>query len=100
MSLAFLGIPHYFWHPYSGNGYQFWSGIGSDIGEVAIVGGLVTLLLAFWRHFNCHADRCWRLSWHTHADHGHPLCRVHHPHGKNRAHTIGGVNRAIPVEEG
>src|SRR5262249_11993849 len=24
---------------------------------------------------------CWRLDWHPHPDHGHPVCLVHHPEG-------------------
>jgi hypothetical protein len=65
----------YFEHVLSGRGYQFWSGIGSDIGEL-------TLLTAFaiWiRQRNCHVYRCWRLAWHPHPEHGHPVCRHHHP---------------------
>ena len=57
-------MPHwfdtYFIHVLSGKGYQFWSGIGSDIGEVTLIG----LAMVWWRHHNCHVYRCWRLSWH------------------------------------
>lgn len=82
-------IPHWFWHPMNGQGYQFWSGIGSDLGELTIVAGLVSIGLMTWRRFNCHADGCWRLVWHVHDGHGHPVCRRHHPDGGNVAHTIG-----------
>jgi len=65
----------YFVHFLSGRGYQFWSGIGSDIGEVAILGALV----AFWSKHNCHVHRCWRLSWHPSKKYGgHVVCRHHH----------------------
>lgn len=74
----------WFWHPLAGPGYQFWSGIGSDIGEIAIVGGAI----AIYRRHNCHVHRCWRLSWHAHPDHGHPVCRRHHPD-----HPSGGGQR-------
>jgi hypothetical protein len=67
-------------HPYSGLGYQFWSGLGSDIGEVSIFGALVGGILAYWHHHNCHVHRCWRLCWHAHPGHGHPVCKRHHPH--------------------
>ncbi|HEV7133207.1 MAG TPA: hypothetical protein VGN27_05695 [Gaiellaceae bacterium] len=60
--------------PLKGNGYQFWSGIGS--GSPILAAGLV-----WWHHHNCHVQRCWRLSWHPHPDHGHPVCRRHHPDG-------------------
>jgi hypothetical protein len=60
-------------HPLAGNGYQFWSGIGSDAGEAALLGGVVVLL----RHRNCHVKGCWRLG-HLDPEHGHPACRRHH----------------------
>lgn len=65
----------YFAHPLRGDGYLFWSGAGSDIGEIAIIGGLITLI----RHNNCHVDKCWRRG--THAVDGTPfkVCRTHHP---------------------
>lgn len=56
--------------PLHGDGYQFWSGIGSDF-------GILTILLVFWRNHNCHEHKCWRLSWHPDAE-GHPVCKVHH----------------------
>lgn len=68
----------WFFQPLHGDGYQFWSGIASDLGEVAIIGGLLT----FVRQRNCHVKRCPRLSWHAHPEHGHPVCRKHHPHGE------------------
>lgn len=68
----------YWLDPLWGAGYQFWSGVGSDFGELVLLGVFVT----FWRHHNCHVHRCWRLSWHPHPDHGHPVCRVHHPDHK------------------
>lgn len=62
-------------HPLRYWGYQFWSGIGSDIGEVAILGGVATIA----RHLNCHVKGCWRLG--GHAVEGTPFrtCRRHHP---------------------
>lgn len=58
--------------------YLFWSGIGSDLGELAIIGGLVQL----YRQHNCREHRCPRLGLHTYADADgqiHPVCRLHHP---------------------
>lgn len=66
----------YFWHPLAGDGYQFWSGIGSDVGEIT----MVTALYIWIKTHNCHVRGCWRLKWHGHPDHGHPVCRRHHPH--------------------
>jgi hypothetical protein len=65
----------YFEHILSGRGYEFWSGIGSDIGELT----LLTAFIIWIRQRNCHVNRCWRLAWHTHPEHGHPVCRHHHP---------------------
>ena len=58
----------------SGRWYGFWSGFGSDIGEVAIVGGVVTMA----RRHNCEVHGCWRVGRHTTAA-GHRVCRKHHP---------------------
>jgi hypothetical protein len=67
----------------SGPYYGFWSGTGSDIGEVAIVGGIAQLV----RHHNCHAKGCWRL--------GRPLegtpylaCHHHHPFHKGNKRNV------------
>lgn len=66
-----LGIPG------SGPWYGFWSGFGSDVGEVAIAGGLVTLV----RRHNCHVHRCWRIGRHQVEGTPHVVCRRHHPGG-------------------
>jgi hypothetical protein len=62
----------YVLHTEHGNGYAWWSGPGSDIGEVTLVG----LLVAAYRHHNCGEPRCWRLG-HAHPEHGQPVCRKH-----------------------
>ena len=53
-------------HPLEGLGYDFWSGIGSDLGELTIV-------LVLWRHLNCHAEGCWRPARHQMGG----FCRRH-----------------------
>lgn len=65
------------WHPLKANGYQWWSGAGSDLGELAILTGIG----AFLHHKNCIEKGCWRLG-HPSPEHGHPVCRKHtdHPH--------------------
>ena len=57
--------------------YNFWSGPGSDLGEVAIVGGLVQI----YRQHNCHVKGCARLGKHEYDKDGvkFKLCRKHHP---------------------
>lgn len=66
-----------YWHTGtngSGPWYGFFSGFGSDIGEVAIVGGLVSMV----RQHNCEVRGCPRLGRHRTAA-GHRVCRRHHP---------------------
>lgn len=57
--------------PLHGDGYQFWSGIGSG-------SPLLAALVIFLRRHNCHEHRCARMAWHPNAD-GHPVCKKHHP---------------------
>ena len=57
-----------------GSYYGFWSGFGSDIGEVAIIGAVVGV----FRKHNCVVKHCWRLSKYETAA-GHKVCRKHHP---------------------
>lgn len=112
LSLLALGVVIYafsnwvgawFWHPLFGRGYQFWSGIGSDVGEVTLIVGLVTGSVAVRRflhaHFECHAEGCtklgvhpvrgtpYRTCWHDHpvlgkhkTKHGVPLDVIHAAH--------------------
>ena len=62
-----------------GNGahYLFWSGAGSDIAELAIIGGLWAMV----RQRNCEVHRCWRLGRHAVEGTGLRVCRKHHPEG-------------------
>lgn len=59
----------------SGKPYLFWSGIGADLSEFAVVGGV----FAAYRKHNCHVHRCWRLARHPVADTQWIVCRRHHP---------------------
>jgi hypothetical protein len=56
----------------SGRWYGFWSGFGSDISELAIVGAV----LGGYRKHNCHAKGCWRIG--RHVVDGTPWCNRHH----------------------
>ena len=67
-------FPTYLLEPLWGWGYQFWSGIGSDFSELALISGIFML----WKKHNCHELRCLRLAWHP-DDSGHPVCKKHHP---------------------
>lgn len=78
------------WHSLSGTGYQFYSGIGSDISELAVIGAVA----GAYRKAACHQERCYRLG---RFPHGHyKLCHVHHPDvpsdGKIRAKHISQVS--------
>ena len=64
----------------SGPWYGFWSGFGSDLGEVTLLGAFI----AAYRHKNCHTKGCWRLG-HPDPEHGFPACRKHH----SRAEALG-----------
>jgi hypothetical protein len=57
----------------SGKWYGFWSGFGSDLGELT----LITAVIAAARHKNCYKRGCWRLG-HIDPKHGHPACKKHH----------------------
>lgn len=63
--------------------YSFWSGIGSDVGELTLVVGVISLL----RHNNCEVKPCWRLGRHKTAA-GHKVCRRHHPDGHLTAEIV------------
>jgi hypothetical protein len=55
--------------------YGFWSGFGSDLGELAIAGALVRMV-------NCHEKGCWRFGLFYK---GHVVCHKHR-------HNVGGTD--------
>lgn len=73
----------------SGPNYLWWSGIGSDISEVAIVGGLIAL----YRRHVCHLDGCHRIARHTVGPYA--VCTRHHPdHSAGQKITPAHIARA------
>jgi hypothetical protein len=58
--------------------YDFWSGFGADIGELAFVGAAIGL----YRKHNCHVHRCWRLAKQQVEGTTWQVCHRHHPDGK------------------
>jgi hypothetical protein len=56
----------------SGLQYGFWSGFGSDLMELALIGYI-------WQALNCHASRCYRLGLHHVQGTPYRVCRKHHP---------------------
>ena len=65
-------VSTYLLHPLRGDGYQWWSGAGSDLGEAT----LVVAVLGVVKHHNCHHKGC-PLPGHRHPKHGWPACRKH-----------------------
>ena len=61
----------------SGPEYGFWSGFGSDLGELAIVSGLISM----YRRHNCAVHRCWRIGRHPVQGTPHVCCKAHAPGG-------------------
>jgi hypothetical protein len=68
----------------SGPHYAFWSGPGSDIGEITIVG----VVIGWLRHKNCHVKGCWRLGKLQVPGTQHVVCRKHHPHDAPTAQQV------------
>ncbi|MGH3743720.1 MAG: hypothetical protein ACRDTP_02540 [Mycobacteriales bacterium] len=85
----------------SGPVYLAWSGFGSDISELAIVGGVAGML----RQHNCEVKGCPRLGRHRTAA-GHRVCRRHHPDGHLTAEAVSALHQdarggaAAPDDEG
>ncbi len=67
--------------------YNFWSGFGSDLTYLAILG-------AAWRHLNCHAQGCWRLAKHQVEGTPYKTCRKHHPTVPNEGPTVEHIHAA------
>ncbi len=68
----------------SGPWYGWWSGAGSDLSEVAIIGGMASIV----RRHNCHAHRCWRVGRLPIEGQPWTVCRKHHPNGAPTAADI------------
>ena len=69
----------------SGTAYLAWSGFGGDLAELAIVGGLLTIV----RRHNCHAKRCWRVGRHKVPGTEFICCSRHTPGGApTHAHIL------------
>lgn len=57
--------------------YNFWSGIGADIGQLALVGAAIGL----YRKHICHVKGCWRIAKQPLEHDGATwmVCHKHHP---------------------
>lgn len=68
----------------SGPWYSFWSGIGSDIGELAILGSMWEI---YHKH-NCHVHWCPRIGSYPVDGTVYVLCRRHHPEVPNKPQKL------------
>lgn len=59
--------------------YNFWSGIGSDLGEATLVSAVGIGVYTGVRKVNCHTKGCWRIGHHALEGTPYILCRHHHP---------------------
>lgn len=83
-------VPGWFWHPLGTQvcraqyhtaaqvrdclGYNYHSGIGSDLSEITLVVGLIIFL----RRHNCHARGCWRIGKFRVDGTPYMVCARHH----------------------
>jgi hypothetical protein len=67
----------------TGPWYAAWSGWVSDLGEVVLIGGIITAV----RHINCHVKGCPRLGKHPVDGTPYKVCAKHHPDIPNTAPT-------------
>jgi hypothetical protein len=77
----------------SGQAYLAWSGILSDLGELALIGSLIALV----KHRTCEVHRCFRLGVHQTAA-GHRVCRKHHPEDHLTAERVAEAHEAATRE--
>ena len=59
--------------------YGFWSGFGSDLTELGIIGVVSTGVYQLVKKYNCHEPGCWRVGAHPAAGGRFLLCYRHHP---------------------
>jgi hypothetical protein len=72
--------------------YGFFSGSGSDFGQLTDFAALCALAAGWWHRNNCHAAKCWRLGVHPVAGGQYLVCRRHH------GDVAGHGHRRIPLE--
>jgi hypothetical protein len=67
--------------------YNFWSGIGSDLGEATLISAVGIGVYTGVRKVNCHTKGCWRIGHHVLEGTPYILCRRHHPGVPTRGAT-------------
>jgi hypothetical protein len=71
--------------------YNFWSGVGADLGGFAVVGAAIGL----FRKHNCHVRGCWRIAKQQVVGTSWVVCHHHHPEGHPTAEQIAQVHSKI-----
>jgi hypothetical protein len=77
----------------SGSWYGFWSGFGSDLAELGLIGAVATGVYQIVRKYNCHEPGCWRVGTHPAANGQFLLCYRHHPDFNGRKPTHETIER-------
>ena len=80
--VAVLASLHSVIHWPDNGGYNFVSG---PLADITLATGFATWVIVFFRKHNCHIHGCWRMEWAPHPEHGHPVCKHHHPQAKTLA---------------
>ena len=75
--------------------YNFWSGFGSDLGEVTLITTVGIGVYTGVRRANCHTKGCWRIGHHPLEGTPYHLCAHHHPDVPE-----GGASHAEILERG
>lgn len=77
--------------------YLAWSGVVGDLTELAIIGGLITLV----RRHTCHEPRCWRIGHAVIDDRGTLSCWRHYPGERPaRGHVLRQHHRYLDRQAG
>jgi hypothetical protein len=71
--------------------YNFWSGFGADLGEVAFFGAAIGV----YRKHNCHVHGCWRIAKQQVVGTSWMVCHKHHPEGRPTPEQIAQVHSRI-----
>ncbi len=83
-----------FQNPLVGPGYQWWSGAGSDFGELTLIASVLAVLGLVAHHLQCHEPSCRRIIRHRFHDHEtgevYGVCPRHHParHHREPGHPL------------
>jgi hypothetical protein len=78
-----------------GHWYNFWSGFGADLGQVALFGAVIGI----YRKHNCHVHRCWRIGKQPVIGTSWMVCHHHHPEGRPTAEDVANAHAKFRVAE-